>query len=198
MDQEAWGWLQNQDKVVLQEFGELDHLLAEAAPRAMVLGHLAELLTQYPESVQAKYVQAQITNAENESRSAIAKANAPLSIFEQTVKALESEWYDVKGYERDTNLPGRPEFNGREMSLIFEHLEGKLTDTQFDQQDADLLKTYVKKYCEPLSPDEWKRRNDAYAKEDADRREQQMKEMMSHAAENELIFRAARSNAVPK
>jgi hypothetical protein len=197
-DQKAWEWLQKQDKAVLQEYGGLDHLLAEAGPRTMVLGHLAELMTHYPESVQAKYVQTQITNAENEMRLANAKANAPMSIFEQKVKALESEWYDVKGFLRDTNSPQRLEFARGEIGLSMQKFDGKISEAQFDQQDAALLKSYIEKYCKPLSPDEWKRRNDAYAKEDAERREREMTEMRSHAAENELIFRAARSNGVPK
>ena len=56
MDRKAWQWLQRQDKNVLEEYGGLDHLLAEPVIRKRVLGRLNELLTRYPESVHAKYV----------------------------------------------------------------------------------------------------------------------------------------------
>ena len=60
IDRKAWRWLERQDKGVLEEYGDLDHLLAEPVIRTRVLGRLNELLIQYPESAHVKYVKSQL------------------------------------------------------------------------------------------------------------------------------------------
>lgn len=195
-DRKAWQWLQKQDENILEEYGDLDHLLAVAEVRTGVLGHLNELLNQYPESAHAKYVNLQLTNALSAQRAAHSTINPPLPPAEKAIKDLEAEWYDVKGYWRDIKLPGARDYAQKRTDLYELQFSGQITEAERSRREAEMITAHIRKYCQPLPPAEWKRLNDGYAKEIADRMAQQVEDMKSHAVENERLLRAPRTNTV--
>jgi hypothetical protein len=130
--------------------------------------------------------------------SIIESAPVRLGVFEQAVKDLESEWYDVKGFWRDRQSPGSREYAGKEVELFDLQFSGKIAEAERAKQQAELLKTYVQEYCKPLPAAEWKRLNDGYAKEEADRLEKQRLDQLEHMEETMRLLNAPLTNTVPK
>ena len=93
----------------------------------------------------------------------------PDKVFAQTIKELEAQWYDVKGF-----LKGNSEESKKLDELTFELADRtgaekpaeRISKAEFDRQSAELLKTFVKKYSKPLTPEEWKRRYAEYEREE--------------------------------
>lgn len=119
----------------------------------------------------------------------------PNEAFKKTVKELESQWYDVREFLGGTSK-GREELRGIAEPLFEKGTDSdpakRLPEEEMDRQYAELVKTFVKKYCKPLPPDEWKKRYAVYAeqdegamKEQVRKQKQQMEEYQKHAVDIE-------------
>ncbi len=96
----------------------------------------------------------------------------PRDILDQTLKELESAFYDVTGFGKD-----HPKENNEYCQKLVELADQYDPENkEFWQRSAELLKSYIKKYSKPLPPEEWKRRYAKYAEEEKTKAMQERKE----------------------
>jgi hypothetical protein len=67
-DKEAWKWLRNQNRDLLCEFESLDYILRHTENRTRILSHFEQLVTRFPTSVSAKYVNRMLAQATSDSK----------------------------------------------------------------------------------------------------------------------------------
>ncbi len=112
----------------------------------------------------------------------------PTTQMGRVIEELEAQWYDVRGFGRY-----HPEGNRAYLDVLLPLHEsfgvGKLSQDEFDLRRAELFKQYVTNYSRPLSPEEWRRRYDAYNRESADRARQQQLDLQQYTIEADRILR---------
>jgi len=119
-----------------------------------------------------------------------------LDVFDRTVKQLESEHYDVKGYLRDISAPDLRDYQEKKVQIYEQYLTKRISLSEARRQDAALLDAQIRKHRQPLSPQEWQRRYDRYAKEKAAQEEKRWVERQKHLVEGEQLLLAPRTNSV--
>jgi hypothetical protein len=94
---------------------------------------------------------------------AVAETNSPLANATRELLALR---YDIRGFQRD-NPTAAKEHLVKVMQLNDQRGFGTITTEEFDRRCAELLREYMTNFATPLSPEEWARRTEQYAREDA-------------------------------
>jgi hypothetical protein len=102
---------------------------------------------------------------------AVAETNSPLANATRELLALR---YDIRGFQRD-NPTAAKEHLVKVMQLNDQRGFGTITAEEFDRRRAELLKEYMTRFATPLSPEEWARRTEQYAREDALRAAEEQK-----------------------
>lgn len=146
-----------------------------------VLNSLGNLLVDRPTSAYRRYYETIFKPRTTNSNLVKSASESPL---QTAIRELESQWYDVKGFGRHHPEGHRPMLT-IVMDLNDQLGQGKVSQEEFDTRRAELLRQYVRQYSKPLPPEEWKRRYEIYAKEDAERaakQEAQQQEFLKNGA----------------
>lgn len=145
-----------------------------------------DVLTNYPTSVFSIYVRS--------IEQAASRVSVPLNVTPpeaevvKATKELEAQWYDVIGFGK-YYPDGNKAYVEKLLPLHDKLATGALTREEFDRIRAGLLKEYVTNYSRPLSPEEWRRRYEIYARETAERERQQQIDLQRYAIEADRILR---------
>jgi hypothetical protein len=123
--------------------------------------------------------------------------NVTIDIQRQVVKELEAKWYDIKSLPTNS-APWAKEYKRNSLQFYDLMAAGQMTMEEARRRDAEMLREYVLKHDRPLPPAEWKRRYEAYAKQEEERRAKQREQQLRDAPEAERRLHEAREKANPK
>ena len=183
-DRDAYGWLQRSGLVCylqyLRAYGSDTNRLTREVSK------FRELTDKYPDSVFADFIRRTVAASFNAATNLAIQV--PETEIARTAKELEAQWYDVKGFNR--NYPdGNKEYLKILLPLHDDLAGGRLTETEFDRRRAETFRYHITNYSRPLAPEEWRRRYDGYAREDAERSRQQDIDLQRYAVEADRILR---------
>lgn len=157
-----------QSRVILEK----GRISLELGDKQKAQAQFKRVLAEFPDSGAASQVRS------SRLLEMVADKPAPPDPVADAVKELESEFYDLKGYWRSyQQLPWVREYSKKRLELYDRWAAGGLTEAERKQQEAALMREYVRKHAKPLDPAEWKRRYDGYAKEEEAQRAKQMEEL---------------------
>jgi polyhydroxyalkanoate synthesis regulator phasin len=172
------------EKADVETFAMRSRVVLEKARLNFELGNLKKateladrLQTDFPESTAA--LDPLIRRIRN-SNTVQALARTPM---DAAVKELESQWYDVKSIATNS-APWAREYRRDSLEFYELYAQGKITHDEAHRRAGEMLKDYVRKHAKPLTPAEWKRRQEDYEREANERYRKQLEEQKESAEED--------------